>query len=57
MDAGFQTTIINTGTGIITLNASTLLTADSSVNIRSKYSGATAAHKGSGIWYAIGNLS
>ena len=56
VNPGFQTTIINVGGGNITLNASTLLTMDSSIVLRDRYATATAVHKGSGVWYASGNL-
>jgi hypothetical protein len=53
---GFQTSVINAGTGTITLNASVLYSTDASVKLSDKYAGATAIHKGSGRWYAFGNL-
>jgi len=56
LDAGFTVNIINIGTGYVTLEASTLYTTDSSVQLRDQYAGATAIHKGSGTWYAFGNL-
>ena len=49
LSAGFQTTIVNVGPGVITLNASTLLSTDSSVALRNRYAGASAIHKGTGI--------
>ena len=56
LDTGFQVSIVNTGTGIITLDASNLLTMDSSVKLSNQYAGASAVHKGSGTWYAWGLL-
>ena len=56
MPVGYQTTIVNMGPGVITLNASTLYATDSSVALRNQYAGASAYHKGSGIWVAFGNL-
>jgi len=53
---GFQTTIVNIGTGTITLEASTLLTKDSSVRLIGQYSAVSSVHKGNGVWYAFGNL-
>lgn len=56
MPTGYQTTVVNMGTGVITLNASTLYATDSSVRLRDRYAGAFAYHKGSGVWVAFGNL-
>lgn len=53
---GFQSTIVNIGGGNITLNASTMLTTDSSVVLRDRYAGASVVHKGSGAFYGWGNL-
>ena len=56
LPVGFATTIVNIGPGVITLNASTLLATDSSVALRDRYAMATVVHKGSGRFYAAGNL-
>lgn len=56
LPTGFQTTVVNETTGIITLNASTLLTTDSSVVLRDRYAGATVICKSSGVFLAFGNL-
>ena len=57
LDTGFQTTIINSGPGVITITASTtLLTSDASVALRKRYSAASVIHKGSNIWYGLGSL-
>ena len=56
LPAGFQTVVYNVGDGVITLNASTLYTTDSSIYIRQKYAAASALHKGSGVWFAFGNI-
>ena len=56
LDNGFTCSVINSGTGIVTLDASNLLTTDASVDLVARYAGATAVHKGSGTWYAWGNL-
>lgn len=56
LDVGFQTTVVNSSTGYITMNASTLLTTDSSVRLRDQYAGASFVHKGSGVWFGFGNL-
>jgi hypothetical protein len=53
---GFQTTVVNDTTGTVTLNASTLLTTDSSIVLRDRYAAASIYHKGSGVFYAFGNL-
>jgi hypothetical protein len=57
LSIGFQTTIVNAGPGIITLNASTLLTIDSSTRIATQNAAASVVHKGSGVWRAFGNLT
>jgi hypothetical protein len=49
---GFQITIVNSGIGTITLDASNLLTTDTFVNLIKQYAGASAVHKGNGSWYA-----
>lgn len=56
LSMGFQCTVLNSGTGYVTLNASTLYTTDSSVRLIDRYSMASAVHKGSGVWFAAGNL-
>ena len=56
LETGFSTTVLNIGDGVITLEASTLLSVDSSVALRDKYAGASVIHRGSGIFYAVGNL-
>ena len=56
LSTGFQTTIINTGPGVITLNASILYTTDASIKLTDRYAAASALHKGSGTWFAFGNL-
>jgi hypothetical protein len=56
VDTGFQAIIINSGTGIITLNASTMLTSDSSVSLKGRYDVGGVVHKGSGVYYGFGNL-
>lgn len=56
LSTGFEIAVFNSGPGTITFNASTLLAADASVVIRKRYGAATAIHKGSGLWYLMGNL-
>lgn len=53
---GFQTTIINSGVEVITLEASTLYSMDGSTKISDQYAAASVIHKGSGVWYALGFL-
>jgi hypothetical protein len=56
LQLGFQTTVVNNTIGIVTLNASTLYTVDSSVKLTSKYAAASVYCKGTGVFYAFGNL-
>ena len=59
VETGWQTTVINIGPGIITLSASTgatLISSDSSVNLRGKGDGASIIHRGSGMFYLNGYL-
>jgi len=56
LSTGFQVTIVNAGPGVVTLDASNLLTADGNTQLATQYAGASAAHKGNGTWYAWGNL-
>ena len=49
--------ILNTGVGTITLDASTLLSKNSASTITDQYAGATVVHKGSGNWFAFGDLT
>lgn len=56
LPTGFSTTVINSGPGTITLNASTFLATDSSLALRDRYAAASVVHKGSGVFYAFGNL-
>lgn len=58
LDTGFQVTIVNIGTGTITLAASTTLqTKSSNTKLASQYGAATAYHAGSNIWRAFGDLT
>lgn len=56
LETGFQVVIINVGTGIITLSATTLQTAGSAVTIATQYAGAVVYHRGSNVWLAMGKL-
>jgi len=53
---GFQITIVNSGIGTITLDASNLLTTDTFVKLEDQYAGASAVHKSNGTWFSWGNL-
>ena len=56
--AGFQVTIVNVGTGVITLAASTTLYSKSSnKKLASQWIGATAYNRGSNVWVAMGDLT
>lgn len=58
LDTGFQAVIVNIGTGVITLAATTTLTTkDSAVTLASQYGAATVYHAGSNVWRAFGDLS
>ena len=58
MSTGYQVTIVNMGTGTITLAASTTLyTQDSNTKLENQYGAASAYHRGSDIWVAFGDLS
>jgi hypothetical protein len=56
LSVGFSTVVINDTTGIITLNASTLYSQDSSLVLRNQYAAATVICKSAGVFYAFGNL-
>lgn len=58
LDTGFQAVIVNIGTGVITLAATTTLTTkDSAVTLANQYGAATVYHAGSNVWRAFGDLS
>jgi len=57
LDTGFQVTAVNAGVGVITLDASKLLTKDSAVTIVDQYAGISAVHKGNGTYYCWGGLT
>lgn len=55
---GFQVTIVNVGTGTITIAASTTLySKDSNTKLASRWIGATAYHRGSNVWVLMGDLT
>lgn len=57
MTTGMQVTLINIGTGVITILASgTLQSLDAKNKLRFQYSSATAYHAGSNVWRLFGNL-
>jgi len=58
MATGMRVDIINVGVGTITIAASTTLqTKGSFTDIKSTYGGISAYHRGSNVWYAVGDLS
>lgn len=58
MSAGYQVTIINVGTGVITVAASTTLnTLDSRTKLSFRYASAYFYHSGSNIYNGFGNLT
>jgi len=57
LDTGYNVTVVNVGTGTITLSATTTLnTKDSAVTLPNQYGAATIYHAGSNVWYAYGDL-
>ncbi len=57
LSTGYNVVIKNTGTGTVTLSASTTLnTKDSKVDLNNQYGSATVYHAGSNVWYADGDL-
>lgn len=57
MDTGMQVEIVNTGSGVITIAASTLQSKDGAVTIANQYECANVYHRGSNIWLLTGNLT
>jgi hypothetical protein len=58
MNLGMNVTIINIGTGVITIAASGTLQSKASYNkITVQYAGATAYHRGSNIWLLAGDIN
>ena len=56
IDEGFKVDVVSTTINWITLDASTLLTVDSSVDLRRDGDSAIVYSKGSGVWRAYGAL-
>jgi len=57
LDTGYQVTIVNVGTGVITLVAATTLqSADAAVTLATQYKAAAVYHRGSDVWLAAGGL-
>ena len=56
LSTGFQITIVNASTGYVSIDASTVLSKGGYKILKDQYSGASAVHKGSGIWYLWGGL-
>lgn len=58
MPTGFQVTIVNMGTGSVTINASTTLyTKDSKRRLTDRYAAASYYHRGSNVWVGFGDLN
>jgi hypothetical protein len=58
MATGFQVTIVNVGTGVITISATaTLFSKNSNRKLASQWIGATAYHRGSDAWLLMGDLT
>jgi len=56
MITGMQLDIVNVGTGIITIAASTTLLS-AGTKLATQYTGASIYHRGSNIWLAVGRLT
>lgn len=56
LDAGFQVTIVNVGSGTITLAAATTLVGEGTL-LETQYTGAVVYHRGSDVWLAMGKLT
>lgn len=56
LDAGFQCTLVNVGSGTITIAAATTLQGDGT-QLATQYTGATVYHRGSNVWLAMGRLT
>lgn len=58
MATGYQVTIVNVGTGVITIAASTTIYSKSANRkLASQWIGATAYHRGSNVWVLMGDLT
>lgn len=58
MSTGFQVTIVNVGTGVITISATaTLFSKNSNRKLASQWIGATAYHRGGDYWVLMGDLT
>lgn len=58
LDTGFQCSIVNVGSGVVTLAAEGILQSrDGAVTLASQYGAAVVYHRGAGVWLAIGDLS
>jgi hypothetical protein len=56
MPTGYRVDIVNVGAGTITLAASTTLQSDGT-KLATQYTGASAYHRGSNVWIAVGKLT
>ena len=58
MTTGMQVDVVNVGTGVITLAASTTLQSRAGrTKLASQYVGASVYHRGSNVWLAVGDLT
>jgi len=58
MPTGMKVDIVNIGTGTITIAASTTLQSESSkTKLATRYTGASAYHRGSNVWLLVGKIS
>jgi hypothetical protein len=58
LDSGFQVALINVGSGVITIAATTTLQSkDAAVTIDTQYAAATLYHRGSDVWLLLGDLA
>lgn len=58
LDAGFQVALVNVGTGIITVAASTTLQAKGAAyTLANQYGMATLYHRGANVWLLAGDLT
>lgn len=58
LDAGFQVALVNVGSGVITITATTTLQSkDAAVTITNQYAAATLYHRGSNIWLLAGDIA
>lgn len=57
MATGMNVDIVNVGSGIITVEATTLVSKDSKVTLANQYGGGSVYHRGSNVWLLVGDLT